>query len=85
MFDFFKSFKPYYWMGLRTIGGRDGIHFCIQFAGKCDSSWSDFYEDTNKPWKKWYTNPFFQNNSGYDESLGRYRVRFIFMWLMIQW
>lgn len=35
MIEFIKKFKPYTLYGLRTMGGNDGIHFCIAYAGKC--------------------------------------------------
>ena len=70
-------------LGLKTIGGRK-CSFSIFFAGKSEDSWNTFYQN-KPPYKKWFNNPIFQNRSGYNELLGRYRVWFIFMWHIIQW
>ena len=70
--------------GLKTIGGRNEIKFCISFASKAENTWNKFYNN-RLPYKRWFTNPIFQNRSGYDKILGRYRVWFIFMWHIIQW
>ena len=68
--------------GLYGIGGTDGIKLRIEFAGKCMKEWKSFY-GSNPPWKKWFINPIFQNHSGYDDVLGRYRIFFIFMWFIV--
>ena len=88
MINFIKKFKPYTWFGLRTMGGKDGIHFCIAYAGKCVDGWKDYYhkeQGYKYPWQKWFKNPIFHNRSHYDEVMGNYRVWFIFMWHIIQW
>lgn len=85
MINFIKKFKPYTLYGLPTIGGRDGVHFCVSYAAKSIDGWNDYYKEYGAPWKKWFKNPIFHNRSGYDETLGEYRVWFIFMWHIIQW
>ena len=32
--------------GLKTLGGIDGCHLCISYAGKCVDGWKDFYGKT---------------------------------------
>ena len=77
----------YTWLGLKTIGGRNGKHFCISYLGKCVDGWKDYYGDL-KPWKHFgYSNPIFckSKNWGYDEHLDRYRVVFCLLWHNVQW
>lgn len=85
MKNFIKRFNPYTWRGLRTIGGRDGVEFCIAYAGKCVDGWKDFYKEYEHPWQMWFKNPIFDNRSYYDDMLDEYRVWFIFMWHIVQW
>ena len=85
MINFIKKFKPYTWFGLWTIGGKDGVHLCISYAGKCVDGWKEAYKDYKAPWQRWFKNPIFHNRSHYDKVLGEYRVWFIFMWHIIQW
>ena len=77
----------YTWMGLYTIGGRNGIHFSISYLGKCIEGWKDFYKE-QKPWQAFgYSNPIFaiSKNWGYDKMINRYRVIFCLFWFQIQW
>lgn len=78
----------YTWGGLKTIGGRNGKRFCIQYLGKCVEGWKDYYGNL-KPWQKLgYSNPVFcidKKNTGYDEILNRRRVVFCLFWHQIQW
>lgn len=77
----------YTWMGLKTIGGRNGKHFCISYLGKCVDGWKEFYGNI-KPWQMYgYSNPIFSKskNWGYDKTLHRYRVVFCLLWHQIQW
>lgn len=87
MKNFLKKFEPYTWFGLRTIGGKDGMRFCIQYAGKCVDGWKEYYnrQEYREPWRKWFKNPIFQNRSHFDKVMCRYRVWFIFMWHIVQW
>ena len=87
MKSFIKKFKPYTCYGLRTIGGKDGIKFCVQYAGKCVDGWKDYYtrREYKRPWKMWFKNPIFDNRSHFDKVMNRYRVWFIFMWHIVQW
>lgn len=74
--------------GLKTIGGRNGRHFCISYLGKCVDEWKDYYENL-KPWQmRGYSNPIFcidKRNWGYDKNLRRYRVIFCLLWHQVQW
>ena len=78
----------YTWCGLKTIGGRNGKHFCISYLGKCVDGWKDFYGNL-KPWQsRGYSNPIFcidKKNTGYDVMLDRHRVVFCLLWHQIQW
>ena len=71
-----------YQYGLWGIGGNDMLKLRISFAGKCLPGWKMAYAPY-QPWRKWFTNPLFQNKSGYDRMLRRYRVRFIFLWFIV--
>ena len=77
----------YNWMGLKTIGGRNGRSFCIAYLGKCIDGWKDFYKG-EKPWQTYgYSNPIFSisKNWGYVPMLKKYRVVFCLLWHNIQW
>lgn len=77
----------YTWMGLWTIGGRNGNSFCIAYLGKCIDGWKDYYGE-QKPWQAYgYSNPILckSKNWGYDKILDCYRVVFCFLWFNIQW
>lgn len=55
----------------------------IHYAGKSVKGWKGFYENYGAPWRLWFNNPIFDNRSGYDDTLGRYRVWFVFMWHIV--
>lgn len=77
----------YTWLGLKTIGGRNGRNFCISYLGKCVDGWKDYYGDL-KPWQHFgYSNPIFciSKNCGYDKNIKKYRVVFCLLWHQIQW
>lgn len=81
-----KPFSKYFGQmyGLPTFGGKNGMRFAVSWGWSAVKGWKEFYKG-NAPWTKWFSNPIWDNKSGYDELLGRKRTRFCVCGLVVQW